>query len=77
MQPEILSTPNFVVEVTKEAVKETLVIDCQFLQDEVHSANTILEKKKQVSAQLPIVGDLILDLFGLAGTSYAHIITCI
>ncbi|XP_051903921.1 complement component 1 Q subcomponent-binding protein, mitochondrial [Hippocampus zosterae] len=34
-EPEILSTPNFVVEVTKEAVKETLVIDCQFLQDEL------------------------------------------
>ncbi|XP_077361741.1 complement component 1 Q subcomponent-binding protein, mitochondrial [Festucalex cinctus] len=34
-EPEILSTPNFVVEVTKEASKDTLVIDCQFLQDEL------------------------------------------
>nr|XP_057943768.1 complement component 1 Q subcomponent-binding protein, mitochondrial [Doryrhamphus excisus] len=32
---EILSTPNFVVEVTKQAAKHSLVIDCQFLQDEV------------------------------------------
>ncbi|XP_054611900.1 complement component 1 Q subcomponent-binding protein, mitochondrial isoform X2 [Dunckerocampus dactyliophorus] len=32
---EILSTPNFVVEVTKQAAKHSLVIDCQFLQDEM------------------------------------------
>ncbi|XP_061817684.1 complement component 1 Q subcomponent-binding protein, mitochondrial [Nerophis lumbriciformis] len=32
---EILSTPNFVVEVTKQAAKHTLAIDCQFLQDEM------------------------------------------
>ncbi|XP_061608130.1 complement component 1 Q subcomponent-binding protein, mitochondrial [Phyllopteryx taeniolatus] len=33
-EAEILSTPNFVVEVTKQAAKHTLVIDCQFLQEE-------------------------------------------
>ncbi|XP_077448532.1 complement component 1 Q subcomponent-binding protein, mitochondrial [Stigmatopora argus] len=34
-EDEIVSTPNFVVEVKKQAAKHTLVIDCQFLQDEL------------------------------------------
>ncbi|XP_017267992.1 complement component 1 Q subcomponent-binding protein, mitochondrial [Kryptolebias marmoratus] len=34
-EPEIISTPNFVVEVTKQAVKHSLVFDCQFPEDEM------------------------------------------
>ncbi|XP_057677491.1 complement component 1 Q subcomponent-binding protein, mitochondrial [Corythoichthys intestinalis] len=34
-EDEIVSTPNFVVEITKKAAKNSLVIDCQFLQDEL------------------------------------------
>lgn len=36
-QPEIVSTPNFVVEVTKQASKHSLVFDCHFPEDEVSS----------------------------------------
>lgn len=34
-EPELLSTPNFVVEVTKQAAKHALVFDCHFPEDEV------------------------------------------
>lgn len=34
-QPEIVSTPNFVVEVTKQGAKHSLVFDCNFPEDEV------------------------------------------
>ncbi|XP_042371801.1 complement component 1 Q subcomponent-binding protein, mitochondrial, partial [Plectropomus leopardus] len=34
-EPEIVSTPNFVVEVTKQAAKHSLVFDCQFPEDEM------------------------------------------
>jgi len=34
-EPEIVSTPNFVVEVTKQASKHSLVFDCNFPEDEV------------------------------------------
>ncbi|XP_063300673.1 complement component 1 Q subcomponent-binding protein, mitochondrial [Pelobates fuscus] len=34
-EPELVSTPNFVVEVTKQDTKETLVLDCHFPEDEV------------------------------------------
>uniref|UniRef100_A0A673BR58 Complement component 1 Q subcomponent-binding protein, mitochondrial n=1 Tax=Sphaeramia orbicularis TaxID=375764 RepID=A0A673BR58_9TELE len=34
-EPEIVSTPNFVVEVTKQAAKHSLVFDCHFPEDEV------------------------------------------
>ncbi|KAM9847292.1 complement component 1 Q subcomponent-binding protein, mitochondrial [Aulostomus maculatus] len=34
-EPEIVSTPNFVVEVTKHAAKHTLVFDCNFPEDEL------------------------------------------
>lgn len=34
-EPEIVSTPNFVVEVTKQASKHSLVFDCHFPEDEV------------------------------------------
>ncbi|XP_037543519.1 complement component 1 Q subcomponent-binding protein, mitochondrial [Nematolebias whitei] len=34
-EPEIVSTPNFVVEVTKQAAKHSLVFDCQFPEDEI------------------------------------------
>lgn len=35
LQPEIVSTPNFVVDVTKQASKHSLVFDCHFPEDEV------------------------------------------
>ncbi|XP_062289797.1 complement component 1 Q subcomponent-binding protein, mitochondrial [Scomber scombrus] len=34
-EPEIVSTPNFVVEVTKQASKHSLVFDCHFPEDEM------------------------------------------
>uniref|UniRef100_A0A3P9L4Q8 Complement component 1 Q subcomponent-binding protein, mitochondrial n=1 Tax=Oryzias latipes TaxID=8090 RepID=A0A3P9L4Q8_ORYLA len=34
-EPEIVSTPNFVVEVTKQNGKHTLVFDCHFPEDEM------------------------------------------
>ncbi|XP_030294911.1 complement component 1 Q subcomponent-binding protein, mitochondrial [Sparus aurata] len=34
-EPEIVSTPNFVVEVTKQGAKHSLVFDCHFPEDEV------------------------------------------
>jgi len=34
-EPEIVSTPNFVVEVTKDSAKHSLVFDCHFPEDEV------------------------------------------
>lgn len=40
-QPDILSTPNFVVEVTKQAVKHTLVFDCHYPEDEVSPSKYI------------------------------------
>ncbi|KAM6970157.1 complement component 1 Q subcomponent-binding protein, mitochondrial [Aplochiton taeniatus] len=37
-EPEITSTPNFVVEVTKQAAKHSLVFDCHYPEDEVSHA---------------------------------------
>ncbi|TKS83625.1 Complement component 1 Q subcomponent-binding protein, mitochondrial [Collichthys lucidus] len=34
-EPEIVSTPNFVVEVTKQGSKHSLVFDCHFPEDEM------------------------------------------
>ncbi|KAF7659799.1 hypothetical protein LDENG_00292930 [Lucifuga dentata] len=34
-EPEIVSTPNFVVEVTKQSEKHSLVFDCHFPEDEM------------------------------------------
>ncbi|CAJ1064436.1 complement component 1 Q subcomponent-binding protein%2C mitochondrial [Xyrichtys novacula] len=34
-EPEIVSSPNFVVEVTKQAAKNSLVFDCHFPEDEM------------------------------------------
>ncbi|KAM7398478.1 hypothetical protein PAMA_006407 [Pampus argenteus] len=34
-EPEIVSTPNFVVEVTKQAAKHSLVFDCHYPEDEM------------------------------------------
>merc|ERR1719268_258578 len=34
-EPEIVSTPNFVVEVGKQAAKHSLVFDCHFPEDEI------------------------------------------
>lgn len=34
-EPELTSTPNFVVEVTKTDGKKTLVLDCHYPEDEV------------------------------------------
>ncbi|XP_029375302.1 complement component 1 Q subcomponent-binding protein, mitochondrial [Echeneis naucrates] len=34
-EPEIVSTPNFVVEVTKQSAKHSLVFDCHFPEDEM------------------------------------------
>ncbi|XP_077079047.1 complement component 1 Q subcomponent-binding protein, mitochondrial isoform X1 [Siphateles boraxobius] len=34
-EPDIVSTPNFVVEVTKQGAKNSLVFDCHFPEDEV------------------------------------------
>lgn len=34
-EPEIVSTPNFVVEVTKQAAKHSIVFDCHFPEDEI------------------------------------------
>ncbi|XP_026185188.1 complement component 1 Q subcomponent-binding protein, mitochondrial [Mastacembelus armatus] len=34
-EPEIVSTPNFVVEITKQAAKHSLVFDCHFPEDEM------------------------------------------
>lgn len=34
-QPELTSTPNFVVEVTKDGSKKALVLDCHYPEDEV------------------------------------------
>lgn len=34
-EPEIVSTPNFVVEVTKQGAKHSLVFDCNFPEDEI------------------------------------------
>ncbi|XP_063002649.1 complement component 1 Q subcomponent-binding protein, mitochondrial [Elgaria multicarinata webbii] len=33
-EPELTSTPNFVVEVTKDDTKQTLVLDCHYPEDE-------------------------------------------
>uniref|UniRef100_A0A1A7WX72 Complement component 1 Q subcomponent-binding protein, mitochondrial n=1 Tax=Iconisemion striatum TaxID=60296 RepID=A0A1A7WX72_9TELE len=37
-EPEMVSTPNFVVEVTKQAPKHSLVFDCHFPEDEMGHA---------------------------------------
>lgn len=34
-EPEIVSSPNFVVEVTKQGTKHSLVFDCNFPEDEI------------------------------------------
>ncbi|XP_053310933.1 complement component 1 Q subcomponent-binding protein, mitochondrial [Spea bombifrons] len=34
-EPDLVSTPNFVVEVTKQDTNETLVLDCHYPEDEV------------------------------------------
>ncbi|CAM4650760.1 unnamed protein product [Lepidochelys olivacea] len=34
-EPELTSTPNFVVEVTKDDPKQTLVLDCHYPEDEI------------------------------------------
>lgn len=34
-EPEIVSSPNFVVEVTKQGAKHSLVFDCNFPEDEI------------------------------------------
>ncbi|XP_029468317.1 complement component 1 Q subcomponent-binding protein, mitochondrial [Rhinatrema bivittatum] len=34
-EPELVSTPNFVVEITKQDTKQTLVFDCHYPEDEV------------------------------------------
>ncbi|KAM4700963.1 complement component 1 Q subcomponent-binding protein, mitochondrial [Discoglossus pictus] len=34
-EPELVSTPNFVVEVTKQDTNQTLVLDCHYPEDEV------------------------------------------
>ncbi|XP_026988688.1 complement component 1 Q subcomponent-binding protein, mitochondrial [Tachysurus fulvidraco] len=34
-EPDIVSTPNFVVEVTKQGAKNSLVFDCHFPEDEI------------------------------------------
>uniref|UniRef100_A0A6J0T656 Complement component 1 Q subcomponent-binding protein, mitochondrial n=1 Tax=Pogona vitticeps TaxID=103695 RepID=A0A6J0T656_9SAUR len=34
-EPELTSTPNFIVEVTKDDTKQTLVLDCHYPEDEV------------------------------------------
>jgi len=34
-EPEVVSTPNFVVEVTKQSAKHSLVFDCHYPEDEV------------------------------------------
>uniref|UniRef100_A0A8D2LJR5 Complement component 1 Q subcomponent-binding protein, mitochondrial n=1 Tax=Varanus komodoensis TaxID=61221 RepID=A0A8D2LJR5_VARKO len=33
-EPELMSNPNFVVEVTKDDTKQTLVLDCHYPEDE-------------------------------------------
>lgn len=38
LQPDITSTPNFVVEVIKDDTKQTLVLDCHYPEDEVSGA---------------------------------------
>ncbi|XP_043540915.1 complement component 1 Q subcomponent-binding protein, mitochondrial-like, partial [Chiloscyllium plagiosum] len=35
LQPEIISTPNFVVEVTKLSNNQSLVFDCHYPEDEI------------------------------------------
>ncbi|XP_026528214.1 complement component 1 Q subcomponent-binding protein, mitochondrial [Notechis scutatus] len=35
VEPELTSTPNFVVEVTKDDTKQTLVLDCHYPEDEI------------------------------------------
>lgn len=37
-QPELTSTPNFVVEVIKSGGKKALVLDCHYPEDEVHNS---------------------------------------
>ncbi|XP_062844615.1 complement component 1 Q subcomponent-binding protein, mitochondrial [Trichomycterus rosablanca] len=34
-EPDVVSTPNFVVEVTKQGAKNSLVFDCHFPEDEI------------------------------------------
>ncbi|KAM9440877.1 complement component 1 Q subcomponent-binding protein, mitochondrial [Clarias gariepinus] len=34
-EPDIVSTPNFVIEVTKQGAKNSLVFDCHFPEDEI------------------------------------------
>ncbi|XP_048374906.1 complement component 1 Q subcomponent-binding protein, mitochondrial [Sphaerodactylus townsendi] len=34
-EPELTSTPNFVIEVTKDDTKQTLVLDCHYPEDEI------------------------------------------
>ncbi|XP_013908057.1 PREDICTED: complement component 1 Q subcomponent-binding protein, mitochondrial, partial [Thamnophis sirtalis] len=35
VEPELTSTPNFVVEVSKDDTKQTLVLDCHYPEDEI------------------------------------------
>ncbi|XP_003466349.1 complement component 1 Q subcomponent-binding protein, mitochondrial [Cavia porcellus] len=53
-EPELTSTPNFVVEVTKSDGKKTLVLDCHYSEDEVgeeEEAESDIFSIKEVSFQ--------------------------
>lgn len=49
-EPEIVSTPNFVVEVTKQAAKHSLVFDCHFPEDEISHGEGEGEEESDIFA---------------------------
>lgn len=53
-EPELTSTPNFVVEVTKDGSKKALVLDCHYPEDEIgqeDEAQSDIFSIKEVSFQ--------------------------
>ncbi|XP_078278478.1 complement component 1 Q subcomponent-binding protein, mitochondrial-like, partial [Rhinoraja longicauda] len=50
-EPEVISTPNFVVEVTKLSNKQSLVFDCHYPEDECVQHLVIKSSKKDKNIQ--------------------------
>ncbi|KAK6475408.1 complement component 1 Q subcomponent-binding protein [Huso huso] len=49
-EPDILSSPNFVVEVTKQAATQSLVFDCHYPEDEVAHGEEEEEEESDIFA---------------------------
>jgi hypothetical protein len=52
-QPELTSTPNFVVEVIKSDGKKALVLDCHYPEDEVYRVGCLLRPFQFLLAGIP------------------------